>query len=82
LENWLLGLGATLVALQLPLGCIVGRVLARRSVSAEPLRCPSCGGMLADEPLCETCGFCEDCCDCNDGGDFDRDELGDDPEED
>lgn len=33
--------------------------------------------------VCEECGCCAGCCDCEDSfGDFSRDEMGDDPEED
>lgn len=41
--------------------------------------CPTCGG-----PICPDCGECVECgdCECGDVDDFDRDELGDDPEED
>lgn len=60
-------LGATLVALQLPLGCIVGRALADDLENDAP-------------PECDACGC--DPCECEDDDDFDRDELGDDPEED
>jgi hypothetical protein len=41
--------------------------------------CEECGELSGR--CCSSCGCCPDCCDCEDGG-FDRDELGEDPEED
>jgi hypothetical protein len=55
--------------------------------------CTGCGRPLGRARLrCYRCGACDGCCECKDGADtegfnpdqatFDRDELGDDPEED
>lgn len=55
--------------------------------------CAQCGGELGHRlKRCYECGACEDCCICDDGADtegfngddgsFDRDELGENPEED
>jgi hypothetical protein len=42
--------------------------------------CEYCGQELeADSVGCDTCGGCERCCVCDE---FDRDELGEDPEDD
>jgi hypothetical protein len=42
--------------------------------------CPDCGDPLGPD-ACTTCKHCEGCCDCDDAGGFDADELGLDPED-
>lgn len=44
-----------------------------------PRRCPHCGAELELDGFCDACGYDEDD---EDDDNFDRDELGDDPEED
>lgn len=46
----------------------------------EHEECPSCGRLELEDELCEDCGLCTRCCECERAG-FDDDELGVDPED-
>jgi len=77
LGSLLVVLGVILAAQLQQWGC---SVMARVGCSAAnvPRRCPTCNAELQD-------GYCDDCgydADDDTDADFDRDELGDDPEED
>lgn len=48
----------------------------------EHAECPGCERIVLEDELCEDCGECPRCCECEGWDEFDADELGEDPETD
>ena len=49
---------------------------------AEHAPCPKCDRLELEDELCEDCGLCVRCCECEGWDEFDADELGLDPDDD